>query len=107
MNPVRRRVADYAANLRTWSTERPQSVPCCSEVDEICCNHRVISLSAALCLTHCFKFRTDLGQFRRDRRNQWIRQESRGDVPIAVEIGEAGVTGLRTYAASAVGSRAG
>src|SRR6185437_14821506 len=25
-----------------------------------------------------------------------------GDVPIAVEIGEAGVTGLRTYAASAV-----
>jgi hypothetical protein len=30
-----------------------------------------------------------------------------GDVPIAVEIGEAGVTGLRTYAASAVGSRAG
>src|SRR6185437_10345739 len=77
MNPVRRRVADYAANLRTWSTERPQSVPCCSEVDEICCNHRVISLSAALCLTHCFKFRTDLGQFRRDRRNQWIRQESR------------------------------
>ena len=32
---------------------------------------------------------------------------SNGNVPIAVEIGEAGVTGLRAYAATAVGSRAG
>jgi hypothetical protein len=37
---------------------------------------------------------------------RWITYRL-GDVPMAVEIGEAGVTELRAYAATAVGSRAG
>jgi iron-sulfur cluster repair protein YtfE (RIC family) len=36
-----------------------------------------------------------------------ILKKVSGDVPLCVEIGEAGITELRAYAATAVGSRAG